>query len=77
MLMTILYVLYDASGVADMSERYLKPKEVREMLGISRQTLWEWTKKGIIKAVRLPTGRFRYPESEVKRILEEMKKWKP
>jgi len=47
------------------------------MLGISRQTLWEWTKKGIIKAVRLPTGRFRYPESEVKRILEEMKKWRP
>ena len=41
-------------------------------LGISVKTLWVWQKKGIIRAVRLPTGKLRYPKSEVERILKEM-----
>ncbi len=43
------------------------------MLGISVKTLWMWQRKGIIKAVRLPTGKLRYPKSEVERILREGK----
>ena len=42
------------------------------MLGISVKALWVWQRKGIIKAVRLLTGKLRYPRSEVKRILRGM-----
>jgi len=34
----------------------LRPKEVMKVLGISRKTLFRWTKKGILHFVRLPTG---------------------
>jgi predicted site-specific integrase-resolvase len=37
------------------------------------KTLWEWQKKGIIRAVRLPTGKLRYPRSEVERIWRSLK----
>jgi len=55
-----------------MEEELLRPKDVARRLGISVKTLWVWQKKGIIRAVRLPTGKLRYPKSEVERILKEM-----
>lgn len=54
-----------------MSEGYeelLKLKDVVRIFNISVKTLWEWQEKGIIKAVKLPTGRLRYPKSEVERL---------
>ncbi|MEM4446068.1 MAG: helix-turn-helix domain-containing protein [Candidatus Jordarchaeales archaeon] len=51
-----------------MSEDYeelLRPKDVAKIFNISVKTLWEWQKRGIIRAVRLPTGKLRYPKSEV------------
>jgi len=32
--------------------------------------LWKWIKGGKIKAVNLPSGRYRIPESEIVRILQ-------
>ncbi|MEM3806649.1 MAG: helix-turn-helix domain-containing protein [Thermoproteota archaeon] len=45
-----------------MSEDYeelLRPKDVAKIFNISVKTLWEWQRKGIIKAIRLPTLRVR------------------
>jgi len=39
-----------------MSEELLRPRDVAKIFGISVKTLWKWQRKGIIKAVRLPTG---------------------
>ncbi len=54
-------------------EKYYKPKEVCELLRIDRRTLWKWIKGGKIRVIKLPSGRHRIPESEIKRILGEVK----
>lgn len=59
-----------------MSEKYeelLRPKEVARILNISGKTLWEWQKRGIIKAVRLPAGKLCYPESGVERLWRQLR----
>jgi len=52
-----------------MSERLLRPKEVCRLLGVSYVTLRRWIKEGKIKAVQTLGGKYRIPESEVKRLL--------
>ena len=56
-----------------MSEELLRPRDVAKIFGISVKTLWKWQKKGIIKAVKLPTGKLRYPRSEVERVWKSLK----
>lgn len=59
-----------------MSEGYeelLRPKDVARIFNISVKTLWEWQRKGLIKAVRLPTGKLRYPKSEVERLWKSLR----
>lgn len=46
-----------------------KPQEAALLLNVSRQTLWAWIKKGKIQAIRLPSGRYRIPDSEIAKIL--------
>jgi len=48
----------------------LRPKEVCRRLGISYSTLSRWVREGRIRAIRTAGGKFRVPESEVKRIAE-------
>jgi len=59
-------------SVVDMErkERMLRSGEVAEVLGVDRHTVVKWIKEGRIRAIRLPSGRYRIPESEVKKILE-------
>ncbi|MDN5320826.1 MAG: putative resolvase [Thermococcaceae archaeon] len=52
-------------------ERMLTPRQVAEVLGVSFITIKRWIYSGKIKAVKLPTGKWRIPESEVKKILGE------
>jgi len=52
------------------TERLLRPKEVCQRLGISYPTLARWVKEGKIRAVRTAGGKYRIPESEVRRIAE-------
>lgn len=52
------------------NEELYTPKQTALLLNISRQTLWAWIKGGKIKAVRLPSGRYRVPKSEVVRIVK-------
>jgi Predicted site-specific integrase-resolvase len=54
-------------------EELLKPKDVAKIFNITTKTLWEWQKKGIIKAVRLPSGKLRYPKSEVERVWKQLR----
>ncbi|AFK51611.1 ISC1913-like resolvase [Thermogladius calderae 1633] len=53
-----------------ISERLLRPKEVCQRLGISYSTLSRWVREGRIKAIRTAGGKYRIPESEVRRIIE-------
>jgi len=48
----------------------LRPKEVCQRLGISYSTLSRWVREGRIRAIRTAGGKFRVPESEVRRIAE-------
>jgi len=54
----------------ERKEKMLRSGEVAEILGVDRHTVVKWIKEGRIKAIRLPSGRYRIPESEVRRILE-------
>lgn len=56
--------------VSIVSERLLRPKEACRRLGINYATLRRWIEKGHIKAVKTVGGKYRIPESEVRRILE-------
>ncbi|RLE48113.1 MAG: IS607 family transposase [Candidatus Methanomethylicota archaeon] len=49
-------------------ERHYTTREVCEILGITNRTLRRWIKEGKIRAVNIG-GRWRIPESEIKRIL--------
>lgn len=49
----------------------MKPKEVMEVLRISRTTLRRLRKAGKIKALKLPNGRYEYEEESVYRYLLE------
>jgi putative resolvase len=51
------------------TEELLSPREAAKLLHVSVKTLYKWYRKGIIKAVRLPTGRLRYYKSDIERIL--------
>jgi len=57
-------------AVPESSERLLRPKEVCQRLGISYSTLSRWVREGRVRAVRTAGGKFRVPESEVRRIAE-------
>jgi len=57
-------------AVSGPSERLLRPKEVCQRLGISYPTLARWVKEGKIRAIRTAGGKYRIPESEVRRIAE-------
>ena len=52
-----------------MVEKYFKQSEVAERVGVQPDTVKVWRKQGKIKAVQTPGGRYRYPESEINRIL--------
>jgi len=58
------------SAISGSSERLLRPNEVCQRLGISYSTLSRWVREGRIKAVRTAGGKFRVPESEVRRTAE-------
>ncbi|MEM1962339.1 MAG: IS607 family transposase [Sulfolobales archaeon] len=57
-----------------MSEKLLRPREVCEKLGVSYSTLRRWIEAGYVKAIRAVGGKYRVPESEVRRILESRAK---
>jgi len=55
--------------MSDVSGRLLRPKEVCSLLGVSYPTLRRWIKEGRVRAIQTVGGKYRIPESEVKRLL--------
>lgn len=52
--------------------RLLSIGEAAKELGVSDQTLRTWERKGLIKAVRLPSGYRRYTLEEIERLKRQM-----
>ncbi len=52
--------------------KLLKVKEAAFLLNVSRQSVWKWIKEGKMSAVKLPSGRYRIPESEVVKVLQTL-----
>jgi len=50
---------------------FVNQKRAAEILGISRQTIWQWIKDGKIQAV-IVGGLRMIPQSEVERLKREM-----
>ncbi|QXJ32328.1 IS607 family transposase [Saccharolobus shibatae] len=54
----------------------LRPKEVCQRLGISYATLREYVKKGYIKPIILQTGKWRFREEDVEKLIGIIRKRK-
>ncbi|MDG6988753.1 MAG: IS607 family transposase [Nitrososphaerota archaeon] len=50
-------------------ERSYSPKKAGEILGVTTHTIQVWDRQGKMKCLRLPTGRRRVPESEIRRLM--------
>ena len=52
----------------------VRPRQAAAMLGVSPRTLWEWTRRGIVPAVRIGAGKRKtvlYPVIELERFLRD------
>ena len=57
-----------------MSDRLLTAREVADWLGVSTETVLRWTRRGELRAIRLPgteRGRLRYRHEDVEAWLAE------
>lgn len=48
----------------------LRPREAAKALGVSKRTLWDWTKRGLVPHVRIERL-VRYPVADLHRWLRE------
>jgi len=53
---------------AENEERYITAKQAARMLGVHPVTLYRWAKEGKIRFIKTPSGRLRYPLSEIERL---------
>jgi excisionase family DNA binding protein len=49
--------------------KYLSRRGVAARFRVSPSTITRWANKGLLKSIRTPGGHFRYPESEVDRLV--------
>jgi excisionase family DNA binding protein len=49
--------------------KLLTTSAAADALGVTAQTIRRWIEAGQIKAVALPSGHFRIPQSEIDRLL--------
>jgi excisionase family DNA binding protein len=59
-------------SVVDKTDELLTRKQAAETLGISLPTLYDWSKKGILKPYRI-SSRIRYKKKEVLSALKQIK----
>lgn len=50
--------------------KLLSTNKVKEIFGVHRNTLYNWRCKGLIKCYPTPTGKVRYEESEILRLIK-------
>lgn len=51
----------------------MTPPQLAEKLGLNRATIYRWIRADKIRVGSYPSGRWRVPQSEVDRILRELK----
>ena len=56
---------------SDMIPQLLPLKEVRRILGISRVTMWKWTKQGKISVVKLSARKVCVRREELERFIHD------
>lgn len=61
-----------SGNTADTKE--FSTSKTAEILDVSIRTIYRWIESGEIRYSRTATGRYRFPESELNRILEERKR---
>jgi excisionase family DNA binding protein len=54
-----------------VSERLLTARDVADRVGVSTETVLRWTRRGELRAIRLPGGILRYSASGFEAWLEE------
>ena len=52
-------------------EEYISITEAAKMLHVSRETVYDWIRKGKVKPIKLPSGRLRIPKDELVRPLNQ------
>jgi excisionase family DNA binding protein len=52
---------------------YLRTAEVAELLSVSPKTVSRWAKEGKLPFVKTLGGHRRYPEAEIRDLLEELR----
>ena len=52
---------------------YLRTAEVAELLSVSPKTVSRWAKEGKLPFVKTLGGHRRYPEAEIRELLEELR----
>lgn len=55
-----------------MPEDLLTTAEAAKLLRVGRSTVTRWVRLGQLKAMRLPSGTFRIPRSEVEKLLRQL-----
>jgi excisionase family DNA binding protein len=53
-----------------MTGRMLRTREVADQLGLAKETVLAWVRKGDLPAFRLPSGELRFRETELEDWLE-------
>ena len=53
--------------------RLLKISKVAEALGVCRESVWRYIRKGKLKAIKLSARNFRVEEKDLKRFLKKHK----
>jgi putative resolvase len=56
-----------------MSGELITTAEAARLLSVSQTTIDRWIRLGHLRAVRLPSGRYRVPREEVDKLLREAK----
>jgi predicted DNA-binding transcriptional regulator AlpA len=54
-----------------VSERLLTARVVAERLDVSPETVLRWTRRGLLPAIKLPSGAIRYEPERMERWLED------
>jgi excisionase family DNA binding protein len=54
-----------------VSERLLTARQVAELLGVSAETVLRWTRRGLLPAIKLPSGAIRYRPEDLDAWLHE------
>lgn len=50
-------------------DELLSRNEAATMLGVHPDTVWRWSKVGLLNPIKLPSGYFRYRKDEVAEVL--------